>query len=190
MSDLNKATRASRRTENTQHSDGEDQPRGNEDKMLDEVSAKSTAPKGDRKNKPEGTPQPQASPAYQSLYGQGQGTKSSTPHATSAPRITMANIRDMMEQNVQDITRNLEERHTADMVMQQQATRVLAEKLAELQAASPTTRKTGEQASPFETPKAVRPQDVAYKQILTEYKAKDKVKSTPEVQQGRPVTQD
>ena len=158
--------------------------------MLDEVSAKSTAQKGDRKSKPEGTPPPQASPAYQSLYGQGQGTKSSTPHATSAPRITMANIRDMMEQNVQDITRNLEERHTADMVMQQQATRVLAEKLAELQAASPTTRKTGEQASPFETPKAVRPQDVAYKQILTEYKAKDKVKSTPEVQQGRPVTQD
>ncbi len=47
MSDnLTKATRASRRTENTQHSDGEDQPRGNEDKMLDEVSAKSTAQKG------------------------------------------------------------------------------------------------------------------------------------------------
>ena len=103
---LTNATRARRRTATTQNSDGEDQPRGNEETKLDEVSAVSvenvTALTED---KPDATPQPPASPAYSTLYSHGQGTQASTPHAKSAPRMTMANIRDMMEQNVQDINK-------------------------------------------------------------------------------------
>ena len=66
---LIKATRASRRTENTQNSDGEDQPRGDEETTkLDEVSAKEVpALQGDKRDKPDATPQPQASPAYSTL---------------------------------------------------------------------------------------------------------------------------
>ena len=154
---------------------------------MDEVSSASTrtVQHGD---KPDATPKPLASPAYSTVaYGQGQGPPS-TPSTTST-RITMANIRDMMEKNAQDTTRNLEDKHAADLLVQQQAVTVMAMKIDEIERSRKTMPTTGEQASPFETPRAERPQDLAYKQILTSSKKKDKVKSTPEVH-GRQASQD
>ena len=161
MSDLTNATRASRRTAPARNSDGtSDQPRGNEDTRMDEVSATSTrtAQHGD---KPDATPKPLASPAYSTVaYGQGQ-VPPSTPSSTST-RITMTNIRDIMEKNAQDITRNLEDKHAAHLLVQQQAVTAMAIKIDELERSRKTTPTTGEQASPFEKPRAERPQDLAY----------------------------
>ena len=65
----------------------------------------------------------------------------------------------------------------------------MALKVKDIERAHKTKEPTEEQASPFETPRAERPQDLAYKQILTSSKKKDKVKSTPEVH-GRQTSQD
>ena len=186
MSDLTNATRASRRTAPARNMDGtSDQPIKNDDKM-DEVSATATRV-AQHSDKPESTPKPLASPAYSShAYGQ---APPSTPSTTST-RITMANIREMMDRTAQDITRTLEDKHAAEMIMQQNAVQAMALKVEEIERAHKIkTPTTGEQVSPFETPRAERPQDLAYKQILTSSKKKTEVKSIPEVH-GRSSSSD
>ena len=80
----------------------------------------------------------------------------------------------MMAQTAWDITTtNLTEKHEAEMKIQLDAVKIIEKKFEKLQGSTNTQT----QASPFETPRAERPQDVAYKQILTTSK-QDKVTDT------------
>ena len=98
----------------------------------------------------------------------GQTTPNPAPQGSSSSKITMADIKFMMR----DITSDLTAKHNEEMKIQQDAVAQLQQQYAELEHA-----KTKDTNKPFETPRAERPQDLAYKQILTTSK-KAHVKAT------------
>ena len=98
----------------------------------------------------------------------GQTTPKPAPQGSSSSKITMADIKSMMR----DITSDLTAKHKEEMKAQQDAVAQLQKQYAKLEHA-----KTKDINKPFETPRAERPQDLAYKQILTTSK-KANVKAT------------
>jgi hypothetical protein len=71
-----------------------------------------------------------------------------------------------------DITKDLEEKHRQEMQGQQDVMRQLEKAMQALQVSQLTKSLDKDtQASPFETPRATRPQNLAYQQILTSSKA-------------------
>ena len=76
------------------------------------------------------------------------------------------------DHTARELTRDLEEKHNREMQGQQDVMRTLEKAMKALQVSQLTTNssKKDTQASPFETPRATRPQDLAYQQILTSSK--------------------
>ena len=96
------------------------------------------------------------------------------PESSSSSKVTMADIKVMMAQTARDITNDLTAQHQKEMTVQLDAVKNIQEQFEKLQ----KKHDNAEQASPFETPKATRPQDLAYQQILTtSKKAKAEVKT-------------
>ena len=144
--------------------------------MSDLVKSKRTRgsePAEDLKTEEEQLPDVSATPNASSNI-------TNTPKPTAAnARITMADIKAMMAQTAHDITVDLNKKHQQEMSERQQeindqndAMKVLQAQFTELQR---TTSSKELQTSPFETPRAARPQDLVYKQILTA--SKEKVKN-------------
>ena len=135
-------------------------------------------------------PQSPAAPSHQDGEDDTIPDVSATPKDTSSSaqtpkpastekqgKITMADIKLMMATTARDITTSLTAKHEAEMKIQLDAVKTIEKKFAELQQSTQSQT----QASPFETPRAERPQDVAYKQILTTSK-KEKVKDKATVE--------
>ena len=101
---------------------------------------------------PSSTPKPAAT-----------GTPKSAVTGTSSSRLTLNNIKAMME----DITQDLKEQHKAEI-------EGIKKEMEDLKLAR---QKDDQQASPFETPRATRPQDLAYQHILTT--SKETMKERP-----------
>ena len=119
-----------------------------------------------------------------------------TPPTPSPKTVTMADIKKMMAQTALDITQDLNmqhakqmqtqidtsnTRHAQEMQQAQDAVKNIEQRFKDLQEqqARTTSSATDSQSSPFETPRASRPQDLAYQKILsTSKKAKEKVTDT------------
>ena len=89
----------------------------------------------------------------------------------------MATIKDMMEKTALDITKNLQKQREAEMLVQTDAVNRMTLQINAMTKAQ-IDGKAETQPSPFETPRAERPQDLAYKQILTSSKKKTEVEDT------------
>ena len=77
----------------------------------------------------------------------------------------------MMAKTALDITTDLNEKHKQEMQSQQDAMRKLEKEFKALKLTHLTKSiEKDTQASPFETPRATRPQDLAYQQIRTSSK--------------------
>ena len=100
-------------------------------------------------------------------------TDTSASPTSSAKKITMADIQAMMDMTVRKVTADLNARHKEEMSVQTDAVKDIEAKFKELQLK--TEMKKDMQASPFETPRAARPQDLAYQEILTTSKKNVKV---------------
>ena len=105
------------------------------------------------------------------------------PTTSAPPRITMKDIKLMMAQTAADITKDLTTKHEREMTVQLDAVKAIEKKFNELKKET----RTSDQASPFETPRAARPQDLAYQQILTTSKTA-KVKETTTTVPTLPTT--
>ena len=104
-------------------------------------------------------------------------TPKPAPSTGASPKITMADIKQMMAQTARDITLDLNTKHQAELQSQHDAVTALTEQVKQLKEDKEKARMQEKnlQPSPFETPKAARPQDLAYQQIRTTSKmAKDK----------------
>ena len=77
-----------------------------------------------------------------------------------AKKITMADIQEMTDKTVRQVTADLNAQHQAEMLVQKDAVQQIEEKFKELKIK--TDKTTDMQASPFETPRAECPQDLAY----------------------------
>ena len=164
MSDLVKSKRQARGPPSSpeDHSNHEDEllpdvsatPNSSSSSSISDSSSSSTAT-------PSSTPKP----------ADGHGPK---PAAISAsPKLTLANIKDIMAKTALDITKDLTAKHEKEMQSQMAAVQSIERKFNDLQ------ERTKTQVSPFETPRTARPEDVVYKQILTTSK-KAKVTELPE----------
>ncbi len=106
-------------------------------------------------------------------------TDTSASPTSSAKKITMADIQAMMDMTVRKVTADLNARHKEElMLVQTDAVIDIEEKFKELQLKTEMKTTTKDmQASPFETPRAARPQDLAYQEILTTSKKNVKVQN-------------
>jgi hypothetical protein len=112
-------------------------------------------------------------------------TPTPTAQGPASTRITMADIKVMMTQTAREITRELTEKHNEEMKQQMDAVKTIEEQFKRLKEKTSTET----QASPFETPRAPRPQDLAYKQILTTSKTA-KVKEHGETTKAIPAKEE
>ena len=159
MSDLVKSKRlaAAREAAASSHLDGEDDNLPDVSATPNESSSTAT-PKPENKQ-PERTATTPGNPP----------DRLST--APPEKKMTLSDIKRIMEQTARDITTNLTAKHDAELKLKLDAVDAVIQREFERLHASTNTQT---QASPFETPRAERPQDVAYKQILTTSK-QDKV---------------
>jgi hypothetical protein len=93
------------------------------------------------------------------------------PPSTPSSKVTMSSIHAMMVKTATDITTNLTIKHEMEMKSQKDAMSKLENELQALKTMQQTKLTSSEtQSSPFETPRAKRPQDLAYQQILNSNK--------------------
>ena len=90
-------------------------------------------------------------------------------------KMTLSDIKRIMEQTARDITTNLTAKHDAELKLKLDAVDAVIQREFERLHASTNTQT---QASPFETPRAERPQDVAYREILTTSKQEQQERVT------------
>jgi hypothetical protein len=105
--------------------------------------------------------------------------KPAAPLIKSSQKITKRDIESMIAKTAQDITTDLNEKHRIELQDQQDVMRKLEQAMEALKLSQLTKSKEEKdtQASPFETPRATRPQNLAYQQFLTSSK-KAKVMET------------
>ena len=97
--------------------------------------------------------------------------KPTAPLTQSSQKITMKDIQSMMAKTALDITTDLNAKHKQEMQSQQDAMRKLENEFKALKLTHLNKSiEKDTQASPFETPRATRPQDLAYQQIRTSSK--------------------
>ena len=113
--------------------------------------------------------------------------KPGAPPSTTSKKAMMADIKLMMAKTAKDITNNLNAKHDLErtkhdneMQIQIEAVKKITQDFNDMKIKTLTET----QASPFETPRATRPQDLAYRQTLTSSKTA-KVKETTEAASAR-----
>jgi hypothetical protein len=146
------------------------EPDTTEDLDNDQLPDVHATPKGDTK-KTAKLPIQESSSSTTPPTGKSSTPKPTAPASTPSSKVTMSDIHAMMVKTATDITNNLTIKHEMEMKSQNDAMSKLENELQALKTMHKTKLTSTEtQSSPFETPRAKRPQDLAYQQILNSNK--------------------